>query len=101
MTLGDGVVIMSTADAVRAELDQLNVSATAPGLAALALQLAEAVDTTDAATSMAQAARELRAVLADLRKLAPVGEEGDAVNDIARQREKRRSEARAREAAGD
>jgi hypothetical protein len=92
---------MSTADAVKTEIEQLGAIATAPGLAALALQLAEAVDATDAATSMAQAARELRAVLADLRKLAPVGEEGDAVNDIARQREKRRSEARSRQASGD
>lgn len=85
----------STVEAVRAELDALRVTGTAPGLEALALRLAEAVDDTDAATSMAQAARELRAVLADLRKLAPVGEEGDAVNEIALQRQKRRADARA------
>ena len=86
---------MSALDGVDEEITRLAVADVAPGLVALALKLATAVDTSEAASSMAQAARELRAVLADLRKLAPVAEEGDAVNDIARQREKRRSEARA------
>lgn len=88
---------MTTTDVVkqiRDEIDQLKVTATAPGLAAVALALAESIDGTTAATSIAQAARELRAVMADLRKLAPVDAEGDAVDDISRQREKRRAEAR-------
>ncbi|MFJ3663148.1 hypothetical protein ACIPPM_22085 [Streptomyces sp. NPDC090119] len=81
-------------DAVSAEIDTLHGDDTAPGLAQLALALARSIDDTDAATARAVAGRELRAVMTDLRKLAPVGEEGDAVDDIARQREKRRAAAR-------
>ncbi|WP_406000697.1 hypothetical protein [Streptomyces sp. NBC_00829] len=87
---------MTTTDVVkqiRDEIDQLNVTAIAPGLAAVALALAASIDGTEAATSIAQAARELRAVMADLRRLAPVDGEGDAVDDIARDREARRAEA--------
>lgn len=91
---------MSTVDAVRAEVENLNVMTAAPGLAALAIQLAEAIDETDAASSMAQAARELRAVLADLRKLAPVEAKGDVVHDIAERRAKRRAAARKQSGAG-
>ncbi|MEV8043556.1 hypothetical protein AB0P02_06845 [Streptomyces griseoluteus] len=81
-------------DAITAEIDALHGDDTAPGLAQLALALARSIDDTDAATARAVAGRELRAVMTDLRKLAPVGEEEDAVNDIARQREKRRAAAR-------
>ncbi|MEU9894244.1 hypothetical protein ACIBCS_27825 [Streptomyces phaeochromogenes] len=81
-------------DAITVELDNLSGHRTSPGLAELALALARSIDETDAATSRAVAGRELRAVIADLRRLAPVGEKGDTVDDIAQQRAKRREEAR-------
>jgi hypothetical protein len=85
---------MSVADKIAAELDDLHAEETSPGMAAVARDLAKAIDEADAPTAKAVAARELRSIMADLRKLAPVGEEEDAVNDIARQREKRRADAR-------
>lgn len=81
---------MSVADEIRAELDALGAESTAPGLAAVALGLAESFDDTGAPTSRAVVARELSAVMKAVRALAPVGEEGDAVDDLAARREKRR-----------
>ena len=81
-------------DAINAEIERLRVEDVAPGLAELATSLARSVDEAEAPTAKAVAARELRAVMADLRKLAPVGQEGDSVDDIARQRHKRRAAAR-------
>jgi hypothetical protein len=69
-------------------------------MAAVALELAKAIDDSDAPTAKAVAARELRSIMSDLRKLAPVGEKGDTVDDIAEQREKRRDEARKLAAGG-
>ncbi|MEU9793821.1 hypothetical protein AB0E27_24870 [Streptomyces sparsogenes] len=80
-------------DATRAELDQLRVAAEAPGLAETALTLARKLDEAEAPTSAAVVARELRGMMSDLRKLAPVGEEGDAVDELARAREERRRRA--------
>ncbi|MET9304981.1 hypothetical protein ABZX68_06530 [Streptomyces cellulosae] len=85
-------------DAITSEVENLSGHDTAPGLAELALALARSIDDTDAATARAVAGRELRAVLADLRRLAPVETKGDAVDDIAEQRAKRRA---AQRAAGD
>jgi hypothetical protein len=87
-------------DAITVELHDLSGHRTAPGLAELALSLARSIDETDAATSRAVAGRELRAVMADLRKLAPVESKGDTVDDIAEQRAKRRAAAR-EQASGD
>ncbi|MFE2041665.1 hypothetical protein ACFXAZ_12175 [Streptomyces sp. NPDC059477] len=87
-------------DAVNAEIGQLGVEPVSPGLAELAVSLARAIDETDAATARAAAARELRAVMADLRRLAPVETKGDAVDDIAEQRAKRRAAAAERAAGG-
>ncbi|GAA2929773.1 hypothetical protein [Streptomyces enissocaesilis] len=87
------------ADAIRAELDQLGVIVVSPGLAAVAINLAEALDeipTGDAPTSKAVVADKLTAIMTKLRGLAPVQAKGDSVDDIAEQREKRRSEARRR-----
>jgi hypothetical protein len=84
---------MSVADKITAELEDLHADETAPGMAAVALDLAQAIDGTDAPTAKAVAARELRSIMADLRKLAPVGEKGDTVDDIAEQRKKRRAAA--------
>ncbi|MFE7232550.1 hypothetical protein ACFVAF_18190 [Streptomyces sp. NPDC057596] len=78
-------------DAITVEVDNLDAHDTAPGLAELALALARSIDGTDAATARAVAGRELRAVMADLRRLAPVEGKGDAVDDIAEQRAKRRA----------
>lgn len=87
-------------DAVNAEIEQLGVEPVSPGLAELASSLAQSVDDAEAPTARAVAARELRAVMADLRRLAPVAAKGDAVDDIATQREKRREAARQHAAGG-
>jgi hypothetical protein len=88
------VVILRVSDKIADELDQLHAHASSPGMAAVALDLAEAIDSTDVPGVKAKAAHELRSIMADLRKLAPVEAKGDAVDDIARHREKRRAEAR-------
>ncbi|MEU5192768.1 hypothetical protein AB0G86_01720 [Streptomyces scabiei] len=85
---------MTVTDKIAEELSDLHAEETSPGMAAVALDLAQAIDGTDVPGVKAKAAHELRSIMADLRKLAPVGEEEDAVNDIARQREKRRADAR-------
>ncbi|MFF9714814.1 hypothetical protein ACF1DW_04350 [Streptomyces sp. NPDC014603] len=87
-------------DAINAEIEQLGVEPVSPGLAELASSLAQSVDDAEAPTARAVAARELRAVMADLRRLAPVAAKGDAVDDIATQREKRREAARQHAAGG-
>ncbi|MER7814073.1 hypothetical protein [Streptomyces sp. NPDC096153] len=84
------------ADEIRAELDELGVVSVSPGLAAVAVSLAEDLDAIpagDSPTSKAVVADKLTALMVKLRALAPVKEEGDAVDDISRQREKRRAEA--------
>ncbi|MCX4576535.1 hypothetical protein OHB41_25850 [Streptomyces sp. NBC_01571] len=91
---------MAIADMIAAELEDLHAAETSPGMAAVAFDLAQAIDGTDAATAKAVTARELRSIMADLRKLAPVGEKGDAVDDIGEQRKKRQEEARRRAAGG-
>lgn len=79
------------ANEVRAEIDQLRVAEVAPGQAALAISLAETYDETDAPTSRAVVARELAAAMKVLRALAPVGEEGDQLDELTRKREARRA----------
>ncbi|MER5209404.1 hypothetical protein ABT063_02090 [Streptomyces sp. NPDC002838] len=91
---------MSVADKIAAELDDLHADETSPGMAAVARDLAKAIDDSDAPTAKAVVADKLRSIMADLRKLAPVGEKGDAVDDIAEQREKRRAAAREQAAEG-
>ena len=87
-------------DKITEELDSLRVDEIAPGLAQVAISLAESIDASDGPTGKANAARELRAVMNDLRKLAPVESKGDAVDDIAQQRAKRRAAAREQAADG-
>lgn len=80
------------ADAVTAELDQLQVTALAPGLAATAIRLAKALDAIapgDAPTSQAVVADKLHALMVRLRAMAPTVEEGDALDDLAARRAKR------------
>ncbi|QXE36968.1 hypothetical protein KQY30_24910 [Streptomyces sp. GMY02] len=89
--------------AIRAELERLGAEKSTPGLASLAERLAEALDAIpvgDAPTSQAVVARELTAVMTKIRALAPVESKGDAVDDIAEQRKKRRAAAR-EQAAGE
>jgi hypothetical protein len=80
-------------ESVRREIGELDGEATAPGLAAAALKLAQHLDETDAPTAAAVVSRDLRALLLDLRKLAPVKSEGDGVDDLSAQREERRKRA--------
>jgi hypothetical protein len=82
---------MDVADNIAAEL---GADQTSPGMAAVARSLAKAIDESDAPTAKAVVADKLRAIMADLRRLAPVEMKGDAVDDIAEQREKRRAAAR-------
>ncbi|MFF1348500.1 hypothetical protein ACFVZJ_21395 [Streptomyces sp. NPDC058322] len=91
------------ADEVGEELDKLGVTSISPGLSAVAVKLAKALDALesgDAPTSQATVADKLATILARLRALAPVQEEGDGVDDIARQREKRREELKQRQQSG-
>jgi hypothetical protein len=91
------------ADKVREELDNLGVTSTSPGLAAVAVRLGEAldkIDPSDAPTSQAVVADKLATIMARLRALAPVQSKGDAVDDVAEQREKRRAEARKQQQSG-
>ncbi|WP_406143748.1 hypothetical protein [Streptomyces anulatus] len=80
----------SVADAVTTEIASLGVGDISPGLAQLALALASSVDNPGNATAQANAARELRAVMEDLRKLAPAAVEDDRVIRLSRRREARR-----------
>lgn len=91
---------MSVADKIADELEDLHADETSPGMAAVALDLARAIDATDVAASKAVAADKLRSIIADLRKLAPVEVKGDAVDDVGRKREERRAALR-EQAAGD
>ena len=87
-------------DKITEEIDGLRVDEIAPGLAQVAISLAQSIDEPGGPTGKANAARELRAVMNDLRRLAPVDVKGDAVDDIAEQRKKRRAAAREQAAGG-
>ncbi|WP_202551441.1 hypothetical protein [Streptomyces sp. SID8352] len=88
-------------DKITEEIAQLRSDEIAPGLAQVALRLARSMDDPGGQTALANAATALRAVMVELRKLAPVGEEGDGVDDIARERAERRARLRAVPAAGE
>ncbi|MFE9309508.1 hypothetical protein ACFYM5_17685 [Streptomyces sp. NPDC006706] len=81
-------------EATAAEIAGLRVGDIAPGLAQLALTLAASVDEKGGPTAKANAGRELRAVMETLRKLAPVAEESDRVDELAKRREDGRVRAR-------
>ncbi|MFD4557598.1 hypothetical protein ACFWP5_25295 [Streptomyces sp. NPDC058469] len=91
---------MSVHEMITEELDHLRADQTSPGMAAVARSLAKAIDDSDAPTAKAVVADKLRPIMADLRRLAPVEMKGDAVDDIAEQREKRRAAAREQAAGG-
>jgi hypothetical protein len=89
------------ANAIKIEIDSLHADEIAPGMIALAASLARAVDASAKnPAAKATAARELRAVMRELRALAPVAGKGDMVDDFAEQRAKRRAAARERAAEG-
>lgn len=90
---------MSVVDKIAQELDALHAEETSPGMAAVVLDLAKAIDSTNVPGAKAAAAHQIRSIMSDLRKLAPAETKGDAVDDVAQQREKRRAEAR-RQASG-
>lgn len=91
---------MSVVDKIAAELEDLHADETSPGMAAVALDLARSLADTDVPGAKAAVADKLRSIMADLRRLAPVGERGDSVDDIAEQRAKRRAAARERTGSG-
>ncbi|MGW9371184.1 hypothetical protein ACWGVR_14375 [Streptomyces xanthophaeus] len=76
--------------ATRAEIDELGVAEIAPGLAALAIILAQHLDDTEAPTSAAVVGRELRATLDKLRLVAPGKREGDGLDELTARRAQRR-----------
>jgi len=91
---------MSVVDKIAAELDELRADETSPGMAAVALELARSLAETDVPGAKAAVADKLRSIMADLRKLAPVESKGDAVDDVAEQRAKRRKAVREQAAGG-
>ncbi|MFJ8221414.1 hypothetical protein [Streptomyces griseus] len=91
------------ADEVRAELDNLGVTSISPGMSAVAVRLAEALDELpagDAPTSQAVVADKLATIMTRLRALAPVkSEKGDVVDAVGRKRDERRARLRAAQEA--
>lgn len=80
-----------TESETRAEIDGLGVQSIAPGLVAIALELARQLDDCEAPTSAAVVARELRATMLELRRVAPPKvAAADPVDQLAAKREKRR-----------
>ncbi|MFF4166881.1 hypothetical protein [Streptomyces sp. NPDC001741] len=94
------------ADEISTELDKLGVTSLSPGMCAVAVRLAKALDELDpgdAPTSQAVVADKLATIMARLRAVAPVkSEEGDVVDAVGRKRDERRARLRAaQEASGD
>lgn len=77
-------------DAVREQIDRLGVESLHPGLCELALSLARSADAAEAPTALAAVAAQLRAVLLDLCKFAPIAKEGDKLDDLTARRARRR-----------
>ena len=80
-------------DQIREELDKLGVTSVSPGMSAVAIKLAAALDAIpsgDAPTSQAVVADKLAAVMTKLRALAPPATEGDVLDDLADRRAQRR-----------
>ncbi|MFZ3569429.1 hypothetical protein ACNYS0_20985 [Streptomyces sp. BH034] len=74
-----------------AEIEELGVAQLAPGLSEIALSLARQLDECEAPTSAAVVARELRATMLELRKIAPAkAAAADPVDELMKQRKKRR-----------
>ncbi|MEU9380010.1 hypothetical protein AB0D38_02920 [Streptomyces sp. NPDC048279] len=94
------MILGTVASAIKEEINSLRIDDEAPGMIALALSLARAVDASAKnPAAKATAARELRAVMRELHARAPVGKEGDTVDELQDKREERRKAARERAAA--
>lgn len=81
------------ADEIRAELDKLGVTCVSPGMVAVAVRLATALDKIpagDSPTSQAVLADKLATIMARLRTLAPADVKGDVVDDLSDRRAQRR-----------
>lgn len=73
------------------EIDTLHIGGLAPGLVAVALELARQLDNCEAPTSAAVVARELRATMLELRKIAPpAAAAADPLDQLAEKRKRRR-----------
>jgi hypothetical protein len=83
---------MALADDVRAQLDGWGLAGTAEGAAALDIceRLGD-IDLRPAAAAQLHA--QLRALLVDLRKLAPEAADEDGLDELTQQRERRRRAA--------
>ncbi|MFJ2178898.1 hypothetical protein ACIOHE_39145 [Streptomyces sp. NPDC087851] len=81
------------ADEVQTEIDRLGAADATPGLTAVALRLASALDAIpvgEAPTSQAVLADKLAAIMTRIRALAPPAVKGDKLDDLASRRKKRR-----------
>lgn len=85
-----GVGAVSVEAGVQAELELLQVTSVSPGLCAAVLELARQLDQAEGAGNAASAAREVRALMSDLRELAPAREIGDALDELNARRATRR-----------
>ncbi|WP_328860897.1 hypothetical protein [Streptomyces sp. NBC_00306] len=83
------MVILTVLEEVTRELDQLGTRGMSAGLTAVALDLAAAMDSTEAPTSKAVVARELSAVMVKLRALANPTAGRGTVDDLKRKRAER------------
>lgn len=85
---------MSVHEAVERDLAAIRVVAphvADSALAATALALATELDGNNSATSKSMCARALAVVLEQLREQTPLGEEKDALDDLAARRDQRRA----------
>ncbi|MFF7200510.1 hypothetical protein [Streptomyces sp. NPDC008141] len=85
---------MTVLEEVTREVDQLGTREISAGLTAVALDLAAAMDSTDAPTSKATVARELSAVMVKLRTLANPTAGRGTVDDLKRKRAQRQQRSR-------
>lgn len=85
--------MVTVTEAVLKDLEQFG-DLKGSALAASAIALAKELDSaTNSATSKSMIARELREHMDRLRELAPPMEEADGVDELAKQRERRRGSA--------
>lgn len=80
---------MSVYTKITQEIDALGVRPIAPGMAAAAEALAEAMDDNEGATGRANAASQLRMIMNDLYERAPVQSQGDTLDELTQRRKER------------
>lgn len=84
---------MALEDAVRAQVDDWGLAATAEAAAALDICRRLEAERTPAPSAAAMLHSQLRALLSDLRSLAPEEQTSDEIDEVAAQREARRRAA--------